>query len=299
MSAAHPEIQPFLDYLRFEKRYSQHTVTAYEGDLVAFFDYIVTDFGGMPLEEITHGTVRSWLAGSRDAGMSAKTLNRKISTLRSFFKYALKTGRLQRSPMLKVTAPKPEKRLPQFVAEGDMQKLWDPSLIVFPDTWKGRTEALLLRLLYETGMRRSEVISLREAHVNAAGSALKVLGKGNKERIIPVSAGLLQAIREYGEEKRVKIGRTDTVLVTDAGKPLPPRAVYASVKKYLDAITTIEKRSPHVLRHSFATHLVNNGAELNAVKELLGHSSLAATQVYTHNTIEKLKDVHKNFHPKA
>lgn len=297
MPAAHPEIQSFLDYLRFEKRYSQHTIIAYETDLVAFLDYLVTEFGQVALPDITHGLVRSWLAASKDAGMSAKTLNRKISTLRSFFKYALKTGVLAKSPMVKVIAPKPEKRLPQFVAEGDMNTLLQH--VAFPDTWKGKTESLLVAILYQTGMRLSELIGLRESNVNPSGGSLKILGKGNKERIIPVNPQLLERIGTYLDEKWATIGHTETVLVTEKGKALPPRSVYASVRHYLTLVTTIEKRSPHVLRHSFATHLTNNGAELNAVKELLGHSSLAATQVYTHNTIDKLKNIHKNFHPKG
>jgi integrase/recombinase XerC len=298
MPVAHPQIQSFLDYLKFEKRYSRHTLLSYENDLVAFFDFLELQFGSMGLPEITHTFIRSWLAALKDAGMTAKTINRKISALRSFFKYALKTGTIAQSPMAKVVAPRNEKRLPQFVADKDIRTLFD--YVEFPDSFKGRTERLALQLFYQTGMRLSELTGLKEGAVNAANHSLKVLGKGNKERIIPIGDDLLQAIAAYSKEKEGREGADRTVLlVSEKGKALAPRAVYTFVRHYLSLVTTIDRRSPHVLRHTFATHLTGAGAELNAVKELLGHSSLAATQVYTHNTIEKLKNVHKNFHPKA
>lgn len=298
MQTAHPIIQPFLDYLKFEKRFSQHTVTSYQTDLVVFFDYIITQYGDTPLPQLSHIYIRSWLASLKDEGLTAKSINRKISTLRSFFKHAVKTGLLEQTPMTKITAPKIEKRLPQFVAEADMHTLL--SHVTFTDDWQGKTERLLLQLFYNTGMRLAELTGLDATAVNYAGSNLKVLGKGNKERIIPISSQLAADIKEYEDFKKLlPITPAPTLLVTEKGKPLAPRAVYAIVKKYLSLVTTIEKRSPHVLRHTFATHLTNNGADLNAVKELLGHSSLAATQVYTHNTIDKLKNIHKKAHPKA
>lgn len=298
MQAPHPVIQPFLDYLKFEKRYSQHTVVAYQTDLTAFFDYLVIDYGAVALNDITHSFIRSWLASQKDGGMTAKSINRKISTLRSFFKYQMKIGLLQHTPMMKIVAPKNEKRLPQFIADKDINTLFNH--VEFSNDWKGKTERLLLLLFYNTGMRLSEVIGLKENNINAASHSLKVLGKGSKERIIPISDALLQGIQTYlAEKKGIPNASQEVLLVSPKGLPLAPRSVYNSVKKYLSLVTTIEKRSPHVLRHSFATHLTNNGAELNAVKELLGHSSLAATQVYTHNTIDKLKNIHKNFHPKG
>ncbi|RYZ20094.1 MAG: integrase [Chitinophagaceae bacterium] len=298
MPVAHPQLQSFLDYLKFEKRYSRHTLLSYENDLVSFFDFLELQFGTVSLPEITHSFVRSWLAALKDSGLTAKSINRKISALRSFFKFQMKLGAVAQSPMGRVVAPKNEKRLPQFVAEKDIHTLFDH--VDFPDSFQGRTERLALLLLYQTGMRLAELIGLREVAVNASNGSLKVLGKGNKERIIPVGGALLADVAAYLKEKETVAGADRAVLlVTAKGKPLAPRTVYAFVKKYLSLVTTIEKRSPHVLRHSFATHLTGAGAELNAVKELLGHSSLAATQVYTHNTIEKLKSVHKNFHPKA
>ncbi|MBD0283873.1 MAG: tyrosine-type recombinase/integrase [Flavisolibacter sp.] len=299
MQTAHPIIQSFLDYLKFEKRFSQHTLLSYQNDLISFFDYIVARYGEMPLHQITHSYIRSWLAALKDEELTAKTINRKISTLRSFFKYQVKVGALEQTPMSKIIAPKNEKRLPQFVAVKDMETLF--SHVEFSEDWKGKTERLLLLLFYYTGMRLSEVINLKEVGVNFSNHTIKVLGKGNKERIIPVSVELLQAIKNHREGKRaLKMPlKSENLLVTEKGTSLSPRSVYASVKKYLSLVTTIDKRSPHVLRHTFATHLTNNGADLNAVKELLGHSSLAATQVYTHNTIEKLKHIYQKAHPKA
>lgn len=200
--------------------------------------------------------------------------------------------------MAKIVSPKNEKRLPGFVADKDLKTLFEH--VEFPDTWQGRTERLLLLLFYQTGMRLSEVINLKDGQVNHSNHTLKVLGKGNKERIVPVSPEILNQIKTYQKERNHLTGEgTGLLFLTEKGKALSPRSVYSSVKKYLSLVTTIEKRSPHILRHSFATHLTNNGADLNAVKELLGHSSLAATQVYTHNTIEKLKNIYKKAHPKA
>lgn len=298
MQSAHPIIQPFLDYLKFEKRYSKHTIISYETDLVSFFDYIVTQYGETPLHQLSHIYIRSWLASLKDQGLTAKSINRKISSLKSFFKFQLKGGVIVQTPMTKIVSPKNEKRLPNFVADKDIKTLF--SHVEFPDTWQGKTERLLMLLFYNTGMRLSEVINLKDSQVNSSNRSLKVLGKGNKERIIPISPEILDEIKNYQKERNDIIQqRPDLLLLTEKGKGLSPRTVYTSVKKYLSLVTTIEKRSPHVLRHSFATHLTNNGADLNAVKELLGHSSLAATQIYTHNTIEKLKNIYKKAHPKA
>jgi len=299
MVSSYPSIQPFLAYLQFEKRFSRHTITSYQTDLISFFDYIEITFGATPVDQLSHTIIRSWLASLKEEGLTAKSINRKISTLRSFFKYEIKRGVLSQSPMGKVTAPKIEKRLPQFVADKDIATLFDH--VTFSEDWKGKTDRLILLIFYNTGMRLSEAINLKQSSIDFSGQSVKVLGKGNKERIIPVNASLLEEIKKYTDEKTsLKDFIPSTVLlVSEKGKALTPRAVYTSVKKYLSLITTIEKRSPHILRHTFATHLMNNGADLNAVKELLGHSSLAATQVYTHNTIEKLKNIHKKAHPKA
>ncbi|HVG41183.1 MAG TPA: tyrosine-type recombinase/integrase [Chitinophagaceae bacterium] len=292
-------LQPFFDYLKFEKRYSQHTIVAYQTDLASFFDFVTTQYGHTPLQELSHTYIRSWLATLKDEGLSAKSIARKISTLKSFFKYQIKTGLLQQSPMGKVVTPKIEKRLPNFIADKDIKTLFDH--VEFPDTLKGQTERLILLLFYQTGIRLSEAIGLKESGINFSNNTIKVLGKGSKERIIPLNPELQKEIKNYLERKKADLPglATDVVLVTKKGAALAPRGVYNAVKYYLNQVTTIEKRSPHVLRHTFATHLTNNGADLNAVKELLGHSSLAATQVYTHNSIDRLKGIHQKAHPKA
>jgi integrase/recombinase XerC len=291
----------FIQYLKFEKRYSPHTIRSYQDDLVQFFTWLQEQFNMTEpaLGEISPAFVRSWLASLKENKNTAKTINRKISSLKSFFKYHLRTGRLEQSPMATIISPKVPKRLPVYVEQKDTSTLFE--YVEFPDDWKGRTDRLLLSIFYNTGMRLSELVNLKESQVNTAANTIKVLGKGNKERVIPVSRQLTTAIQEYVRLKRTTIDQVDTValLVNDKGRKLYPKYVYLAVKKYLNVVTTIDKKSPHVLRHTFATHLTNNGADLNAVKELLGHSSLAATQIYTHNTIEKLKDIYKKAHPKA
>ncbi len=290
-------VQSFLSYLTFEKRYSQHTIISYRNDLEQFFVFLSGQYGETPADSITASFIRSWLADLKADNISAKSINRKISALKSFFKYMVKQGVITKTPMVTIISPKISKRLPTFVEEKNTDTLF--KYVEFGDDWKGKTDRLILSLLYHTGMRLSELTGLKEQQVDEGYSQLKVLGKGNKERIIPVSKDLLNDIKDYLSQKPARLPGVTQVLVNDKGKPLYPKYVYNTVKKYLGMVTTLEKKSPHVLRHTFATHLMNHGADLNAVKELLGHTSLAATQVYTHNTIEKLKDVHKKAHPKA
>lgn len=292
-------ISSFLDYLTFQKRYSAHTILAYQNDLLTFFDFLEIEYGDLQLAEIKSPFIKSWLAHLKEQGLESKSINRKISSLKSFFKYQLRLGLLQTSPMAIISSAKVKKRLPQFVAERDVDVLFKH--VEFPDNFMGATDRLLCILLYNTGMRRAELLHLREADVDACNSNIKVLGKGNKERILPIGNDLIQQIQQYIAQKPVAARDTTErfLLVNEKGHPLYPKYVYNVVKKYLSLITTIDKKSPHIFRHSFATHLMNNGADINAVKELLGHSSLAATQIYTHNSIEKLKEIHKKAHPKA
>ena len=292
-------IQPFIDHLKFEKRYSVHTIRSYQDDLEGFLSFLREQFGELGLKEITPAVVRTWLAALKDEGMSSRSVNRKISTLRSFYKYQLRLGVVEQSPMAAIIAPKVSKRLPVFVEQGDMAELFDE--VRFPEDWEGLTDRLILAILYHTGMRLSELVNLREGQADEAARTFKVLGKGNKERVIPVSPGLMRMVEEYKRLKREQLEDADGefLLVGSKGRKLYPKYIYRTVREYLAQVTTIDKKSPHVLRHTFATHLMNAGAELNSVKELLGHASLAATQVYTHNTIEKLKDIYKKAHPKA
>jgi len=307
MKNGSPEIQSFIDYLKFEKRYSAHTIRSYHDDLVQFFGFLEKQFGAFTIQEISQGFVRSWLASLKDNDITSRTINRKISTLKSFFKYLLKNGILETTPMINVTAPKISKRLPVFIKEKELGDLLN-TLKTTTEDWDGLNTKMLITIFYFTGMRLSELINMQEKQVDFSRRQLKILGKGNKERIIPAGEQLLAAIRDYINEKRKVFGRkasfgekADHVLLVNAkGKKLYPKYAYNLVNDILsEEMKTLEKKSPHVLRHTFATHLMNNGANLDAVKELLGHASLASTQVYTHNTIEKLKNVYKKAHPKA
>ncbi len=290
-------LNAFLAYLQFEKRYSVHTITAYSNDLVQFFDFVETQYEGIPFTHITGTMVRTWLASMKEEELTGKTLNRKISSLKSFYKYQIQQGQLAKSPMETVISPKVNKRLPAFVAEQDIEQLLIN--LEFAEGWKGYTEKMVIQLFYATGMRLSELIQCKEQQLDLSKRIVKVLGKGNKERMIPISPELANELKQYIQQKPDAAIGNNHLFVTEKGKALQPRAVYSFVKFYLSQVTTLQKKSPHVLRHSFATHLMNNGADLNAVKELLGHASLAATQVYTHNTIEKLKEVFAKAHPKA
>ena len=292
-------IQPFLDYLKFEKRYSAHTISSYQQDINSFFEFLDQTYGSMLMENITATYIRSWLAGMKEKKMTAKTINRKLSALRSFFKYHLKRGAISQMPTVNVIAPKISKRLPVFMKESETKELLE-TLAAGSEDWKSLNARMLITLFYSTGMRLSELIGLREKQLDFSRSQIRVLGKGNKERLIPISQDVINLIKDYQKQKTANQEQEeDFLLVTEKGRKLYPKYAYVLVNKHLGGAITLDKKSPHVLRHTFATHLMNNGADLNAVKELLGHASLAATQVYTHNTIEKLKNVHKKAHPKA
>jgi integrase/recombinase XerC len=292
-------IQAFADYLKFQKRYSPHTIRSYQDDLGQFFRYLDQQFGKLSLNEISHSYVRSWLASLKEGNISSKTIKRKISSLKSFFKYQVRNGKLDQTPMSKVISPKIGKRLPDFIKSEDAGKLIDS--LKNSDDWRSLNTKMLITIFYNTGMRLSELINLKEEQIDLRKRQIKVLGKGNKERIIPVSGEIVSVIKDYIDIKKREFEHPDAVfLVTEKGKKIYPKYAYLIVNSFLgQEVKTLGKKSPHVLRHSFATHLSNNGADLNAIKDLLGHSSLAATQVYTHNTIEKLKDVYKKAHPKA
>lgn len=292
-------ILSFLQYLRFEKRYSPHTITAYQGDLAGFFEYLDSHFNERELDRVDHNMIRSWLATLKAGGLSARAINRKISTLKSFFRFHLKAGAVSATPMAKVIRPKTGRRLPEFVKEEDAALLLQ-RLASGTEDWQGWNARLLITIFYATGMRLSELINLRERQVDHHRSQVKVLGKGNKERVIPLPGEVLALVDAYQAEKRRRFADPgETLLVTEKGRKLYPRYAWTLVNRYLGESSSLSKKSPHVLRHTFATHLMNNGADLNAVKELLGHSSLGTTQIYTHNTIEKLKDIHKKAHPKS
>ncbi len=291
--------QAFLDNLRFQKRFSHHTIQAYLVDLEQGFDFFRTTYGVGEPGAITAAMMRSWLAEGKSAGLTPRTLNRKISSFKSFFKYLVRQGELPASPMTSIISPKTPKRLPVFLKEEETLNLLQV-LRTNTEDWRSLNARLILTLLYSTGIRLSELIGLRPDQVDMSTNVIKVLGKGNKERVLPISPLLKETLLDYQQHKCDRFGQTkDRILVTDKGKPLYPKYVWTLVNQFLGMATTLDKKSPHVLRHTFATHLMNQGADLNAVKELLGHSSLAATQVYTHNTIGKLKDIHRKAHPKS
>lgn len=293
------DIDAFIAYLQFEKRYSKLTSRAYRDDLHAFATFFKDQFNEVAIASATQVAIRSWLAYQRDAGMQPRSLHRKLSSLKSFFKFMMRQGRLKANPAATLTAPKMNKRLPVFVAEQAMQDLF--SGIVFPEGWEGILHETVLKLFYATGMRLSELVHLKMSQIDFGKQHIKILGKGNKERVIPFTADLSAVLQRYVQErsKQKEIEAVSPFFVREDGKALTPRSIQYFVKKYLAQVTTLERKSPHVLRHSFATHLMNHGADLNAVKELLGHSSLASTQVYTHTTIEQLKAIHAKAHPRS
>ena len=291
----------FIHYLQYEKRVSPHTVEAYGRDLQQFSDYMENCLDIHDMTEIGNNEIRTWiLTLLEDDQHSARTVNRKISTLRAFFRHELRNGRVKRNPMTLIHAPKYSKRLPEYVEARDMERLFD--LAPFPEDFEGMRDRLILELFYATGIRLSELQNLRKNDIDLNQQTVKVLGKRNKERIIPIGKKLTDLLTKYmgNYPKNICEDKENYyIFVTADGQLLYPKAIYRIVRKYLDMVTTIDKRSPHVIRHTFATHMLNNGADLNAIKEILGHSSLAATQVYTHNSMEQLKSIYKQAHPRA
>lgn len=291
--------ESFLNYLTFEKRYSSHTISSYRNDLEQFLLFLSGLRPGCDEEKADFRDIRAWIVTLMENGISARSVNRKITTLKSFYKYLLREQVISKNPMNKVLPPKSGKRLPDFVEQEKMEVLLDD--VDFGNDFNGVRNRLIIDMFYITGMRLSELINLTDASVQLYDQTIKVLGKRNKERIIPFHQSYIKVFNDYLAIRNNNFPDPDHnyFFVTDKGRQLYEKFVYRVVNKYLRFVTTMEKRSPHVLRHTFATHMLNRGADLNAIKEILGHSNLSATQIYTHTTFEKLKAIYKQAHPRA
>ena len=291
-------INQFLDYLRYERNASPQTVQTYEESLRAFESYLTFRDNGLSLDSVDTDLIRDWMESLMDKGNSASTINKNLSALRSFYRFALRRGLVKKDPAHAVTGPKKSKPLPQFLREGEMDRLldgleWDGSF----NNVRART---ILLLFYEAGLRRSELIGLDDKDIDFEAAQLKVTGKRNKQRIVPFGAELAETLKDYKAKRQEEFGVTSGALfLSDKGKRISGAQVYQIVRKYLSMVTSLKKRSPHVLRHTFATAMLNNGAGLETIKSLLGHESVSTTEIYTHTTFEQLKRIYKEAHPRA
>ncbi|HTH82957.1 MAG TPA: tyrosine-type recombinase/integrase [Mucilaginibacter sp.] len=294
-------LERFIQYIKFEKRYSPHTVSAYRSDLDQFITFLNhPDETVIHPSQITHYQIRNWMVELMNQQLTARSINRKVATLRKYFKFLVQEGVLTINPSSKINTPKIPKHLPVVVEGARLTQMLDNSE-VFTDDFKGTRDKLVIEMLFGTGMRLSELIGVKESDINTYEGTVKVLGKRNKERILPLNHELRLLLTKYLELKKSEnfSNNSLTLIVTDKGANAYPKLIYLIVQQYLSHISTQNKKSPHVLRHTFATSLLNNGADLNAIKELLGHANLSATQIYTHNSVERLKSIYKQAHPKA
>jgi len=289
----------FLSHLEKERRLSPHTLLAYSNDLEQFLSYCNEIYSLTSDSDVRHLHIRTWIVHLLGEGQQAKSVNRRLSCLKSYFKFLLKRGFLAQDPMQKVLGPKVPKRLPAVAREQELQLLF--SSVSFPEGYKGLLHRVILELLYATGLRRGELASVQLGDIDFSRGVLRILGKGNKARFVPIVGPIVPLLKQFIEQRSLQPNAADqrSLLLSPKGIPLSPESIYAIVRKYLSQVSTAEQHSPHVLRHSFATHLSDKGADLNAIRELLGHSNLAATQIYMHNSIEKLKKVYEQAHPKG
>lgn len=290
--------ESFINYLKYEKRFSSHTVVAYNNDLGQFVQYCTKMVGEFNVNRVDTKLVRSWIVHLMEQELSPRSVNRKITTLKSFYKFLMREQIVENNPAINLPLPKIRKKLPNFVGENNLHHLLDDNF--FANDFSGVRDKLIISLLYGTGIRLSELLMLKDIDIDKKEFLIRVLGKRKKERVIPYPKSLNNLLELYVKIRNEQV-KTDTkqLLVTEKGKPVYEKLIYRVVKNNLSKVTSLEKRGPHVLRHSYATHLLNNGADLNAVKELLGHSNLAATEVYTHTTFEKLQGIYKQAHPRG
>ncbi len=294
--------EAFLNYLKYEKRYSIKTVESYKIDILQFFHFIQCEFEIEDVLSLKNNHVRAWVVQLVNKKNKPTSIKRKISAVKSFYKYCQKSDKIKINPADKINSPKIPERLPKFVEQHKINDLFNNPEKYFSNTFAGIQEKLMMDVLYSTGMRRQELINLKWSDLNFSSNQLKVTGKGNKQRLIPIGNELTDSLLIFQKLQKEQLKNITTsfyVFLTETGNQLYPNYVYRIVKKHIGHCSTAERKSPHVLRHSFATHMSNNGAKLNDIKELLGHASLASTQVYTHNTIEQLKEIYKLSHPKA
>nr|WP_297784782.1 tyrosine-type recombinase/integrase [uncultured Allomuricauda sp.] len=291
-------VSAFISYLRLERNYSEHTIKAYQKDIEAFAAFCKEGCGEENLEKVSYPLIRNWIVELSDQGVSNRTINRKISSLQAYYKFLLKVGDITISPLVKHRALKTSKKVEVPFSEMEMESILLE--IPFTDDFEGERDKLIIELLYTTGMRRTELVNLKVKDVDFSGQVLKVLGKRNKERILPLLPSTIEQVDKYLNKRSElkKVMDTPYLLLTKEGLKIYETLVYRTINKYFSLVSSKVKRSPHILRHTFATHLLNRGADLNSVKELLGHSSLASTQVYTHNSIAELKKVYKEAHPR-
>ncbi len=287
-------LDKFITYLNTEKRVSDHTSTAYEKDIHTFLEFVAVE-NELDLRELSYQNVRAWIVELINDKHSNRTVNRKLSSLRTFFKWAQKNEFIAIDPMLKIRGPKQEKRLPEFVKEEEI--LTENLDTLFPEGFAGLRDRLIIEVFYQTGIRLSELIGLKQTDFE--NEKIKVLGKRSKERIIPITSALSNQIRDYLKSPVYTAANVEYIFITDKGKKLYPKFVYRKVNYYLSMMTNLNKRSPHVLRHTFATHMLNNGAGLETLKEILGHANLSATQIYTHNSFDQISKIYKKSHPRG
>lgn len=288
-------IKNFLDYLTIEKRYSVHTTVSYKNDLNQFNLYLSESYSGIEFQKVEMIHVRSYMVHLLESKLAKSTVARKVSSIKSLYKFMKKEQLISSSPIQLLETPKLDSRLPVFLKEEEVVNLFEE--FKFEDSFSGKRDKMILYLFYQTGIRLSELIGIKD--VDVRNGELKVLGKRNKERIIPLSNNIQPLIDQYLNLKDELGFKKKYFFVTDNGNKLYEKFVYRKVNYYLSMVSSKQKKSPHILRHTFATHMLNNGADLNSIKEILGHENLSATQVYTHNTFQKLKSIHKQSHPRG